>query len=186
LCWGDNIDGQLGDGTLTARVNPTAVTGAASFTSIGAGGQFTCGLTAAGAAYCWGRSSSGQLGYTGISNPRIPQPVGGSLAFSTIDVGFQHTCAIANDKSLYCWGAAAGNGNPIGTGATGGSQATPAKVQTNFTFEKVSLGLQHTCGITTAAEVVCWGNNTSGQLGNGTYNNSGTETPQRILVGIDP
>jgi len=61
-CWGWNLKGQLGDGTTIQRSTPVPVAGGMSFTSVGAGGFHSCGLTAAGAAYCWGGNSRGQLG----------------------------------------------------------------------------------------------------------------------------
>jgi len=61
-CWGYNQDGELGDGTTTARSSPVPVTGGVSFAAVHAGGYHTCGLTAVGAAYCWGENSFGQLG----------------------------------------------------------------------------------------------------------------------------
>src|SRR5438552_18535504 len=55
-CWGDNSDGQLGDGTTSDRSTPAAVPGGLSFITVGAGYRHTCGVTNAGAPYCWGRN----------------------------------------------------------------------------------------------------------------------------------
>jgi len=71
-CWGNNnrqpsplsgnLSGQLGDGTKTSRSSPVPVGGDLSFVGISAGGDHTCGVTAAGVAYCWGANYHGQLG----------------------------------------------------------------------------------------------------------------------------
>src|SRR5678815_1209470 len=52
LCWGSNAEGELGDGSDTARAEPVRVTGNQSFAQISAGFMRTCGLTAQGQAYC--------------------------------------------------------------------------------------------------------------------------------------
>ena len=62
-CWGNNGDGELGDGTTTSRSTPGLVAADVNFAAVSAAGQdHTCGLTAAGAAYCWGDNAFGQLG----------------------------------------------------------------------------------------------------------------------------
>jgi alpha-tubulin suppressor-like RCC1 family protein len=61
-CWGQNLQGQLGDGTTTNRSAPVAVSGGHSFRSIYAGGALTCGITTDGREFCWGLNQSGQLG----------------------------------------------------------------------------------------------------------------------------
>ncbi|WP_409562640.1 RCC1 domain-containing protein [Hyphomicrobium sp. MC8b] len=65
-CWGDNVYGQLGDGTTTSSNVPVEVTGDHSFVAVSAAGGgregFTCGLDDEGAAWCWGHKTRGQLG----------------------------------------------------------------------------------------------------------------------------
>jgi len=61
-CWGQNLQGQLGDGTTTNRSSPVAVSGGHRFRSIHAGGALTCGITTDGNELCWGFNQSGQLG----------------------------------------------------------------------------------------------------------------------------
>jgi alpha-tubulin suppressor-like RCC1 family protein len=85
-CWGANPRGQLGAGMSAPETCgleswacssvPVAVAGGLRFKSIGAGVEFTCGVTISGEAYCWGNNSRGLLG-TGDRNERaVPAKVG--------------------------------------------------------------------------------------------------------------
>jgi alpha-tubulin suppressor-like RCC1 family protein len=76
-CWGQNLHGQLGDGSTQNRSTPTAVGGSLRFERIHAGGALTCGFTAAGAQHCWGLNQSGQLGDGTRANRALPTRVGG-------------------------------------------------------------------------------------------------------------
>jgi alpha-tubulin suppressor-like RCC1 family protein len=74
-CWGDNSTnggGELGDGTTTDRVTPTAVAGGLSFTMLSGGFYHTCGLISSGLAYCWGYNATGELGDGTIANHAVP------------------------------------------------------------------------------------------------------------------
>jgi alpha-tubulin suppressor-like RCC1 family protein len=61
-CWGDNVNGNLGNGTTTSSSTPVIVAGGLTFASVSAGRFHTCGVTTDGAAYCWGQNGSGELG----------------------------------------------------------------------------------------------------------------------------
>jgi alpha-tubulin suppressor-like RCC1 family protein len=63
-CWGENQRGQLGDGSFTDRLEPSAVAGGLLFTSLDAGFRHTCGRATTGALYCWGSDGAGQLAST--------------------------------------------------------------------------------------------------------------------------
>ncbi|HKE91122.1 MAG TPA: hypothetical protein VKB45_12350 [Gemmatimonadales bacterium] len=165
-CWGENDNGQLGDGTTTQRTSPVPVLGGLTFAAVIAGGAHTCGLTTGGAAYCWGSNSSGELG-DGTTTPRTsPVAVLGGLPFAAVSPSaLYHTCGVTLAGAAYCWGY--NNGGQLGD-ATTTDRTTPVPVAGGLTFSAVSAGGGHTCGLATGGVVYCWGNNFSGQLGDGT------------------
>lgn len=178
FCWGDNIVGQLGDGTETRRLAPVSVGGGLTFVSLSAGGEHTCGLTSDGSAYCWGSSTNGALGHGAFTGPDFcqnpdpfarpypcstsPARVTGGLTFATISAGGSHTCALTPSGTAYCWGS--NGGGQLGNATTNNS-ASPVVVAGSLTFANLSAGLEHTCGITTNGVAYCWGSNSSYALG---------------------
>jgi serine/threonine protein kinase len=74
-CWGQNLHGQVGDGTNTHRNTPTPVEGELSFLTVFGGGGATCGFTRNGEEYCWGLNQSGQLGDGTRTNRSVPTRV---------------------------------------------------------------------------------------------------------------
>jgi alpha-tubulin suppressor-like RCC1 family protein len=76
-CWGDNERGQVGDNTTDDRLEPAAVFGGLSFSSLDAGFRHTCGLATSGALYCWGSGGAGQLGTNATTPATVPSKVVG-------------------------------------------------------------------------------------------------------------
>jgi alpha-tubulin suppressor-like RCC1 family protein len=167
-CWGYNFFGQLGDGTTQNRLKPVPVQGGAlRFRRVTAGSWHTCAETTEGKAYCWGNNNWGQLGIGTSGAGRLtPVPVFGGRTFSLVEAGFQHTCAVTV-RDAYCWGDNQFGqlGEPASTGFT---RNVPVLVAGGLAFKWVAPGAKHTCGLTTASRVFCWGNNSFGQLGDGT------------------
>jgi len=167
LCWGYNRFYQLGDGTRISRFSPVRVVGGYQFRQLDAGGGHACAVTTTAQAYCWGWGSSGQLG-NGKTFARLrPRPVAGGLSFARLDAGENHTCGHTTQNRAYCWGD---NGNAqLGDGTgTFYNRLTPVAVAGGLRFAQLSAGAWHTCGKTPTAVAYCWGDNTNGQLGDGT------------------
>src|SRR2546427_357783 len=86
-CWGDNVLGELGDGTTTNSSVPVPVSGGLSLAALSLGANHTCGLTTDGAADCWGDNGYGQLGIGTTTNSSVPLLVSGGLSFTPLPVG---------------------------------------------------------------------------------------------------
>ena len=117
-----------------------------------------------GALKCWGHNQNGQLGNGNTDNQSAPLEVTGfSTTGSSVSAGDKHTCAVTVTGSVQCWGANA-NGQ-LGDG-TLMERLAPVQV-TGLTVgvAAVDTGSGHTCALTTAGGVKCWGNNVYGQLG---------------------
>ena len=186
-CWGENDDGQVGDGTDTNRLTPTAVSGGLKFTSIDAGDSDTCALTSAGAAYCWGYDQGGSLGTGVAEDANTPQAVIGGHTFISISAGDDHTCGLTTAGAAYCWGY--NEDGELGDGTTDFSNAAgPRAVIGNLKFASVMANGHnsgnHSCGITTAGDAYCWGDNGDGALGDGTTDDSDSAGPQLVVGGI--
>ena len=187
-CWGQNRSGSLGNGNLATFISgPVRVATAVPFVSVSSGLTHTCGLAADGVAYCWGNGTSGALGNGSASNAAVPVAVVGGLKFTKIGTGANTTCGIATDGT-YCWGV-----NKVGQlGADTGScpldhfpnalcpSTVPVKVSGGLSFVDVMVAEQFACGLTSSGAAYCWGDNFSGELGNGTM---GVVT---ATTGVDP
>jgi alpha-tubulin suppressor-like RCC1 family protein len=179
-CWGYNGQGQLGDNTNTQSNTPVAASGGRTFSAISAGSNHTCGIVVGtNAGYCWGYNNDGQLGVdtTGIARANVLVPTavsGGPAAFASIDLGSSHTCGRSTSGGAgYCWGR--NNSGQLGIDTTGQGtldQFSPVIVTGGHSFNQITAGPNHSCGITSAGTNLCWGNNGDGQLGNGTTTRS--------------
>ncbi len=186
-CWGDDSRGQvgrpttkvIGDPVALFYTRPVAVAQGLAFVTLAAGSTYSCGLTAAGAAYCWGDNQFGQLGSGNTDDSWRPVAVSGGFSFVEIDAGSgNHTCALTSSGSAYCWGAGGG----LGTAGVLESHV-PVAVSRGINFASLSVGGNHTCGLTPDGSAYCWGDNSAGQLGVGQSGNR-IDTPIAVSGGL--
>lgn len=184
-CWGLNGSGQIGDGTTVNRLTQVQVGGFENAVNITAGGSHTCALLADGSAKCWGANQSGQLGISNTAPTNIaPTPVlggGGGVTARDIAAGRNHTCAVRANGTVACWGS--NDSGQLGDGTTT-NRLTPVTVIFSLNnpltnVVAIALGESHTCALVTVGVPLCWGLNSSGQLGNGTVSSS--PTPVGVL-----
>ncbi|HQR18044.1 MAG TPA: DUF4214 domain-containing protein [Gemmatimonadales bacterium] len=167
-CWGENGNGQLGDGTLAPSPSPVDVPGLpAQVDAITAGGGHNCVHTTPGALYCWGRNDWGQLGDGTSTNRTAPVAVAGlSGSVAQAAAGGYHTCALMADATVQCWGI--NELGELGVGPPPYQRSSPADVPgLSGPAAAVTAGFRFNCVRLADGTVQCWGANGGGQLGRG-------------------
>ena len=166
-CWGANSFGQAGIGSPGSDLpSPTAVVGGIRFEQLTGGFLHTCGVDRRGTAYCWGYNYFGGLGDGTTTDRSAPTPVSTTLQFTQISGGNSHSCGLTKDGSVYCWGS--GYSGQLGLGLYVQTTAPTTPVPGGLQFKEISAGGTHSCGVTRGDQVYCWGDNSWGQLGDGT------------------
>ena len=125
--WGNNSNGQLGNGTTTDSAFPVQVSGLSGGTAIAAGSGHTIVLKNDGTVWAWGNNSHGQLGNGSTTNSAIPVPVSGlSSSVLAIAAGYEYTVGLRIDNKVWAWGN--NSYGQLGDGTTT-DRWTPVQVQ---------------------------------------------------------
>ncbi len=177
-CWGDNQDGQLGNGQTDARSNvPVEVNGLTDARAVACGSNFSCALRANGGVACWGDGLVGQLGNGLKQRQPSPTAVANLVGAIAVVAGDLHACAIKSDGTLLCWGDSALG--QLGTGDFD-AKAVPSPVAALNSVAVVAAGSRSTCAAKTSGAVFCWGANEVGQLANGSATKEANPTPSAV------
>ncbi|MBV1852248.1 RCC1 domain-containing protein [Catellatospora tritici] len=172
MAWGTNSDGQLGIGTTTPTSSdlPLKVVGLkGKVTAIAAGDFFSLALLADGTVQAWGENRYGQLGNGTTSDQPQPTPVtvSGLTGVRAIDGGATHSLAALRDGSVRSWGD--NSTGQLGTGDTTPSSVPVPVVQLGAKVKAVAAGDGYSLALTEGGKVKGWGENSDGELGDGTY-----------------
>lgn len=166
--WGDNLYGQLGDGTLNSVSAPQQVLD--NVTAVSAGANATAAVRSDGTLWTWGDNLYGQLGDGTRDSVSAPHQVLADVRFAVM--GDYHAAAISTDGTLYTWGS--NLDGQLGTGGLGDTtdeetgatlQLMPAAVSLPAAVSNVTVGAGHTAAILSDGTLWTWGRNDAMQLG---------------------
>lgn len=193
-CWGNNNFGQLGYGNTNVigddevPASLSSLSFSSNILKLATGFLHTCALGAGQKVQCWGYNSLGQVGLGTVdtigdneeANSISPLAMTETKPMITVATGNNHTCSIGIDHKVYCWGLGAlgaiGQGNTQNIGDDEAVTSLNSLVNINAEFSQISGGINHTCALEKSeGKVICWGQNSFGQLGIGHTNNIGDD-----------
>lgn len=181
-CWGSNSESQIpGAPREVSYPAPVPGLGVGTTTQLALGQKHGCAIGVTGATRCWGSNSSSQLG--------LGLPKGGTVSRSalvpglgpgqtrSVAAGYLSTCAVRADGAGLCWGS-----NVVGTLGDGTTEERNLPTQVvglgAGTTADISVGTSNGCAVTTSGATRCWGEGSSGALGNG-------ERPRYVTEPVD-
>lgn len=177
--WGNNDGGQLGDGTLSGRSNPSPVKDLGPVLAMAGGLWHSLALKADGTVWAWGRNDNGQLG-VGVFDAMVhvaPAQVQ-ELSQITAVVAYSHNLALKTDGTVWAWGR--NDYGQLGDGTTI-QRSIPIQVMGLSHVIAVAVGRQHSLALAQDGTVWAWGYNFYGQLGDGSTTDRSIPAPVQGL-----
>ncbi|MFI4985666.1 MAG: IPT/TIG domain-containing protein [Solirubrobacterales bacterium] len=171
MAWGDNESGQLGIGTAAEDSElPVAVTGLTGVKAIAAGANYSLALLTNGTAMAWGDNESGQLGTGNTKSSNAPVAVKALTGVSAISAGSEFALALLTNQTVKAWGNDEKGqlGNVTVEEAEATSSDVPVVVETLSGVRAVAAGANHGLATLSGGTVMGWGDDSFGELGNGT------------------
>ena len=186
--WGDNSAGELGDATLTPSLTAmpasTAAAGAATVTSVAAGGRHDLALLSNGTVLAWGDDTYGQLGNgtKGANHDaEVPGLVENLSDVIAIAAGGEHNLALLGNGTVETWGA--NDKGQLGDSTTT-ERNLPVAVRGLAGVTAISAGDQFSLAVLGNGTVEAWGDNSEGELGDGSLHKSEVPVPVSDLSGV--
>jgi uncharacterized repeat protein (TIGR03803 family) len=179
--WGNNIFGEVGDGTTTSpRSSPQQVGTATNWRSISAGSYHSVATQQDGTLWSWGYNSYGGLGDGTYANHSIPAKVGTDNTWASVSAGYYHTLGTKLDGTLWSWGY--NNYGQLGDGGTS-PRNSPVQVGTAAGWGKTYPSSYLTLVTTIDSSLWACGYTNRGAAGYGWRNEW---VPDVVLPGLSP
>ncbi len=158
FCWGRNVIGQLGNGSVDNSVTAVEVSSSIALPihQLSAYAEHTCVLGGDPAVVqCWGMVPLS--GVVDTPTTLVDQPDGEVVQ---LEVGWRHDCVLLADGRVQCWG----DNHVFNLGTTAPSSTVPVDVHNLDDATELACGANHCCALRATGDVVCWGSNNFGQL----------------------
>ncbi|MFD2329317.1 RCC1 domain-containing protein [Cohnella sp. GCM10020058] len=179
--WGNNIYGQLGDGTTAARSTPSALSLQGAM-QISSGEYHSLALKSDGTVVAWGYNAYGQIGDGSTANRSAPTAVGSLAGAISVKTGHYHSLALKADGTVWAWGF--NNNGQLGDG-TLTNRSSPVQVAGLSNVVAIAAGAYHSLALKADGTVWAWGSNTVGQLGDNSTVNRATPVLVSGLTGVE-
>jgi len=166
--WGNNLAGQLGDGTTTDKYVPVMIGEGNDWKQVAAGKEHTLAIKKDGTLWAWGGNNWGQLGDGTTMEKHAPVQIDTATNWQEISAGWGHSLAIKSDGTLWAWGR--NSEGQLGAG-TDTNIYSPVQIGKDLDWKTIEGGYYSSWAVRNDGTLWAWGDNEYGQLGDGTTSN---------------
>ena len=164
--WGDNLYGQLGDGTNTIKNIPIQV-GTSTWKMVRASSNHTVGIKTDGTLWAWGNNEQAAVGDGTFVNKLVPTLINSSTDWKMVSCNLFRNVAVKNDGTIWVWGM---NSPFLGLGAMYSDQShitIPTQIGTATDWKMAVVGFGYNLALKNDNTLWAWGGGGNGKLGNG-------------------
>ena len=182
--WGANWYGQLGDGQefLPESYIPVQVANLTGVAAVAGGLMHSLAAKTDGTVWAWGHNKHGQVGDGSVTEKRpVPVQAVGLSGMTAVAAGDYHCLALCSDGAVWAWGQ--NMYGQLGNGTFSKYSAVPVRVAGLSGVIAVAAGNRHSLALRSDGTVWAWGDNSYGQLGNGSTASSSVPVQVRDLTG---
>ena len=177
--WGHNSYGQLGDDTIADKHSPVQIGSDNHWVSIAAGQFHSLALKSDDTLWAWGYNTHGELGDNSTTDKHSPVQIGSDNNWVSIAAGVFHTLALKSDGTLWAWGY--NTHGELGDDINPINPHSPVQIGTDNNWVSIAAGYDFSIALKSdgTLSLWAWGDNTYGQLGDGTTKDS--HIPESIM-----